>query len=138
MNVASAIGTYVSCSVSETDACRRQLLTLLSPTLPTTTGPIYHRRQAGTEQSDASACLLYVGPGPRLVVLQLWVPCAVVRRRCDCRRFRRQLHAGLGPDRRQGQSQCQPTRLKTRTRYGSRFPAGSTVSWRQLSFLLYK
>jgi len=28
-----------------------QVTTLLSPTLPTTTGPVYHERQAGTERS---------------------------------------------------------------------------------------
>ena len=32
------------------------MLTLLSPTLPTTTGPIYEC-QAGMEQSDVAACL---------------------------------------------------------------------------------
>jgi len=32
------------------------LLTLLPPTLPTTTGPTYHQRQAGTERSDVAAC----------------------------------------------------------------------------------
>jgi len=31
------------------------MLTLLSPTLPTTTGPICHQRQAGTERSDVAA-----------------------------------------------------------------------------------
>ena len=29
---------------------------LLSPTLPTTTGPIYHQHQAGTQRSDVAAC----------------------------------------------------------------------------------
>jgi len=32
------------------------LLTLLSPTLPATTGPIYHQRQAGRERSDVAVC----------------------------------------------------------------------------------
>ena len=33
------------------------MLTLLSPTLPTTTGPVCHQRQAGTERSDVAACI---------------------------------------------------------------------------------
>jgi len=32
------------------------LLTLLSPTLPVTTGPICHQCQAGTKRSDVAAC----------------------------------------------------------------------------------
>jgi len=49
---ATDIGTYTSCCIS--DACKRKLL-LLSPTLPTTIGPIYYQRQAGTKRSDTAA-----------------------------------------------------------------------------------
>ena len=36
--------------------CMLYILTLISPTLPMTTSPIYRQRQAGTEQSNVVAC----------------------------------------------------------------------------------
>jgi len=46
-------------SSSVSAACTRYVLTLLSPTLLTTTDPIYRQHQAGKERSDVAPAFVH-------------------------------------------------------------------------------